>query len=130
LGRGLIMKKIVSNNKCPICSSEDITGGEVKFDEVYCWQEVTCDMCTSTWDEIYHFQSRASVVDNSGGKEYNKYYVVTVPELYLTQARVHALNESDAIQQVINGNLEWMLETQSFETTIEPEQFKWAVEEE
>lgn len=120
----------LSNKKCPICSSEDITGGETNFDEIYCWQKVTCDMCASTWDEIYQFQSRASVVDNSGGKEYNKYYVVTVPELYLTQARVHALNESDAIQKVIDGNLDWMMETQTFETTIDSEQFEWKVEEE
>jgi hypothetical protein len=121
----------LSNKKCPICSSEDITGGEVNMDETFfCWQKVECDTCASTWDEIYQFQSRASIVDNSGGKEYNKYYVVTVPELYLTQARVHALNKYDAIEKALNGESEWMMETQTFETTIDSEQFEWKVEEE
>lgn len=122
----------METKKCPTCSSEDITGGEVTADEnlIYCWQKVECDACASTWDEIYQFQSRARIVDNSGGKEYNKYYVVTVPEIHLTQARVHALNEADAIQKVMDGSLEWMLETQTFETTLDPEEFEWKVEEE
>ena len=120
----------LSNKKCPVCSSEDITGGRVNFDEAYCWQKVECDVCTSTWDEIYRFQSRASIVDNSGGKEYNKYYIVTIPELYLTQARVHALSESDAIQQVMNGRCDYMMETQEFAETLDTEKFEWKVEEE
>lgn len=122
----------LANKKCPTCSSEDITGGSITMDENHCWitQKVECDMCASTWDEIYQFQSRASIVDNSGGKEYNKYYVVTIPELYLTQARVHALNEADAIQQIMNGNCEYMMATQEFETTLDPDQFEWKVEEE
>ena len=65
-----------------------------------------------------------------GGNKPNKYYVVTVPELYLTQARVHALNEDDAIQQVMDGNCEYMLETQEFEETLDTEKFNWKVEEE
>ena len=118
------------NARCPVCGSKDIAGGKATFDEAYCWQEVACYMCASTWDEIYQFQSRASIVDNSGGKEYNKYYTVTVPEVHLVQARVRALNESDAIQKVLDGDLEWMMETREFETTLGPEEFGWKVEEE
>ena len=60
----------------------------------------------------------------------DKEYIVTVPEVYLIQARVTAPNEADAIAKVMDGECEYMMETHEFEETLDPEHFKWKVEEE
>lgn len=56
----------MSNNEtCPVCDSENITGGQVDTDTGVCWQSVQCDECLSEWQEVYNF----SYIDNIKTKE-------------------------------------------------------------
>jgi len=48
------------NSACPICKSENITGGRIDTDEGFCWQRVSCEDCESEWQEVYTF----SCIDN------------------------------------------------------------------
>lgn len=38
---------------CPHCGSEDVEGGEVNVDAGGAWQEVTCNECGATWNDVY-----------------------------------------------------------------------------
>jgi len=49
-----------NNETCPVCDSENITGGQVDTE-----QSVQCDECLSEWQEVYNF----SYIDNIKTKE-------------------------------------------------------------
>lgn len=38
---------------CPVCGSDEIQGGPVDVDGNQATQEVSCDACNSTWDDVY-----------------------------------------------------------------------------
>lgn len=39
--------------RCPVCHSDNITGGHVSVDAATASQSVTCDNCDSSWDDHY-----------------------------------------------------------------------------
>lgn len=41
------------NHACPICSSDSITGGFIEVDDGKAWQEVVCNECGNTWNDLY-----------------------------------------------------------------------------
>jgi hypothetical protein len=47
---------------CPLCKSENISGGHVEIDSDSAWQPVTCDDCGYDWNEVYNF-ARAETPD-------------------------------------------------------------------
>jgi len=38
---------------CPFCKSEDIEGGHMEVDGTGAWQEVECNSCGATWQDVY-----------------------------------------------------------------------------
>lgn len=44
-------------NKCPICGSDNISAdGTFESDGTRAWQRVTCNLCTSDWDDVYELK--------------------------------------------------------------------------
>lgn len=43
-----------TGNKCPHCGSLEITVSTTEVDGMSAWQEVSCDDCHSTWQDIYN----------------------------------------------------------------------------
>ena len=41
------------SNRCPICKSEDLTGGSFQSDVSTAWQPVICSNCDAKWVDIY-----------------------------------------------------------------------------
>lgn len=118
-------------NKCPVCKSDNITSGNSEWDDGCAWQQVACVTCASTWDEVYTLQSIESIVDNSTGAEgHKKWYTVTVPEVYLTDARTCALDKEQAIENVLHGRCTYDGDSHVLAGTLDNDKFKWKVEEE
>ncbi len=42
-------------NNCPVCNSSKIIGGNIDNEDGECWQEVECESCKSSWQEVYNF---------------------------------------------------------------------------
>jgi transcription elongation factor Elf1 len=38
---------------CPVCKSNDISGGRIEVDSDSAWQEVVCSSCGFRWNDIY-----------------------------------------------------------------------------
>lgn len=46
-------KYIKNPNHCPVCNSENISGGSFNADCDYVWQNIECQDCDFTWDDVY-----------------------------------------------------------------------------
>lgn len=48
---------------CPVCWSSEVTGDSWEMDAAAAqsWQEVSCDDCGSSWDDVYRFSHRENV---------------------------------------------------------------------
>ena len=48
---------------CPVCGSSEVTGDswEMCAASAQSWQEVCCDDCGSSWDDVYRFSHRENV---------------------------------------------------------------------
>lgn len=42
---------------CPICESDNISGGSIDMDSTFACQSVTCQDCDAEWTDIYHLRS-------------------------------------------------------------------------
>lgn len=42
-------------SKCPFCGSEDINGGHMEVDGGSTWQEVDCNKCGESWQDVYTY---------------------------------------------------------------------------
>lgn len=40
-------------NVCPVCGSHEVTGDNIEVDGSQAWQEVSCDQCGATWQDVY-----------------------------------------------------------------------------
>jgi transposase-like protein len=38
---------------CPLCKSDDIEGDHMEVDSTGAWQEVKCNACGATWQDVY-----------------------------------------------------------------------------
>jgi transposase-like protein len=64
----MTMKK-PTNTKCPVCGSYDIEGGSVEVTPGYAVQEVSCNVCCSTWDDEYMFTGQVNVKPDNAHEE-------------------------------------------------------------
>lgn len=39
--------------ECPFCESSDIEGQEINIDGGGAWQEVSCNTCGKSWNDLY-----------------------------------------------------------------------------
>lgn len=46
-----------SGSICPYCLSEDITGNSIDIDGSTATQEVGCNMCNATWQDVYQLKT-------------------------------------------------------------------------
>lgn len=48
---------------CPVCGSSEVTGDSWEMDAAAAqsWQEVSCDDCGSSWEDVYRFSHRENV---------------------------------------------------------------------
>jgi hypothetical protein len=44
-------------NVCPYCESADICGGAIDISGREAWQEVSCNECHATWNDVYNLAS-------------------------------------------------------------------------
>ena len=47
--------------QCPCCTSTDIEGGEVNIDAGTATQEVGCNSCGASWQDVYNLASYDNV---------------------------------------------------------------------
>ena len=52
-------------NVCPVCQSQEITGGETNVDSDSAWQEVSCNLCHATWNDVYKLIGYSELIDRS-----------------------------------------------------------------
>lgn len=38
---------------CPFCGDHDIEGGPVDVESNFAWQDIKCNACEKTWQDIY-----------------------------------------------------------------------------
>ena len=54
MNKPMTQKQYLKNpNVCPVCGGADITGGETNVDSGSAWQEITCENCNATWNDVY-----------------------------------------------------------------------------
>lgn len=46
---------------CPNCGSSDINGGPVEVDASTAWQEITCQDCSASWNDLYQLTGYADL---------------------------------------------------------------------
>ena len=115
-------------NECPVCKSHDTSGFKITADEGVCWQNVKCNACASTWDEVYTLSSIESLVDNSVETGLLKLYTVTIPDDYSVEACTDAVSREDALQQVMNGDCDNIILTRRTATAGSTTGDPWKVE--
>jgi len=46
---------------CPVCESDEFEGGPFDVDGSEVYQEMTCQNCEATWQDVYTMQSRVTI---------------------------------------------------------------------
>jgi hypothetical protein len=50
-------------SKCPVCGSEDISGGDLEFESGIITQEIWCPECNALWRDIYELTGYDQLVE-------------------------------------------------------------------
>ena len=54
---------------CPFCGSDNIeSDGQAQIDGPEAWQDVTCNKCHESWQDVYKLHSCISVTNNPEGE--------------------------------------------------------------
>lgn len=51
----------INLNACPVCDEDELEGGAFDTDGPLIWQRMWCNVCDSTWDDNYMFDSRDNI---------------------------------------------------------------------
>ena len=55
------MEYVQSPNTCPCCDSSSIEGGHVEVECSSAWQQITCNDCGATWNDIFKLTGYADL---------------------------------------------------------------------
>ena len=61
-------------NRCPYCGSKEINFEDITGEDNLLIQEVTCDECDASWNEVFEFKCRDFIPEQEAGTKESSYF--------------------------------------------------------
>lgn len=60
-----------TGSHCPACESDNIVGRSVEIDAGIAWQEMYCNACSASWNDVYKLiaYDNLKTADNTGATD-------------------------------------------------------------